>query len=119
MNTADDAKVMAWWDYGYQMSSMANRTTILDNNTWNNTHIATVGRAMASSEEDACVQRLTRLVGTLGVDSIVRAGTPSCEALTSTMCSPSSAASRATRFVVGVAWCFWGGTRLLTRYGGW
>ena len=25
-------------------------TTIIDNNTWNNTHIATVGLAMASSE---------------------------------------------------------------------
>ncbi|KAF1772160.1 Oligosaccharyl transferase, STT3 subunit [Phytophthora cactorum] len=42
-----------WWDYGYQMSAMANRTVIVDNNTWNNTHIATVGRALASSEEDA------------------------------------------------------------------
>lgn len=52
-NTADDAKIMSWWDYGYQMSAMANRTTIVDNNTWNNTHIATVGRAMASSEAKA------------------------------------------------------------------
>lgn len=41
------------WDYGYQITSMANRTVIVDNNTWNNTHIATVGRAMASNEEDA------------------------------------------------------------------
>jgi dolichyl-diphosphooligosaccharide--protein glycosyltransferase len=32
---------------------MANRTVIVDNNTWNNTHIATVGRAMASNEDDA------------------------------------------------------------------
>lgn len=39
---------------------MANRTVIVDNNTWNNTHIATVGRAMASNEEDAfeIMQRL-------------------------------------------------------------
>lgn len=29
---------------------MANRTVLVDNNTWNNTHIATVGRAMASKE---------------------------------------------------------------------
>ena len=29
---------------------MANRTVIVDNNTWNNTHIATVGRAMSSPE---------------------------------------------------------------------
>lgn len=32
---------------------MANRTVLVDNNTWNNTHIATVGRALASSEENA------------------------------------------------------------------
>lgn len=32
---------------------MANRTVIVDNNTWNNTHIATVGRAMASPEAEA------------------------------------------------------------------
>lgn len=53
MNTKSDAKVMSWWDYGYQTSAMANRTVLVDNNTWNNTHIATVGRAMASREEDA------------------------------------------------------------------
>jgi dolichyl-diphosphooligosaccharide---protein glycosyltransferase len=32
---------------------MANRTVLVDNNTWNNTHIATVGRAMASPEKRA------------------------------------------------------------------
>jgi dolichyl-diphosphooligosaccharide---protein glycosyltransferase len=49
-NTAEDAKVMSWWDYGYQISGMANRTVIVDNNTWNNSHIATVGKAMNSPE---------------------------------------------------------------------
>jgi dolichyl-diphosphooligosaccharide--protein glycosyltransferase len=52
-NTHPDAKIMSWWDYGYQTSALANRTTIVDNNTANNTHIACVGRAMASSEDDA------------------------------------------------------------------
>ncbi|GLD93804.1 hypothetical protein PINS_up002409 [Pythium insidiosum] len=52
-NTDANAKIMSWWDYGYQMSAMANRTVIVDNNTWNNTHIATVGRALASTEEEA------------------------------------------------------------------
>ncbi|CDR38834.1 CYFA0S02e06656g1_1 [Cyberlindnera fabianii] len=51
MNTDEDAKVAAWWDYGYQIGGMADRTTLVDNNTWNNTHIATVGKAMCSSEE--------------------------------------------------------------------
>lgn len=50
-NTGEDDKVMSWWDYGYQISGMANRTVIVDNNTWNNTHIATVGKAMNSPEE--------------------------------------------------------------------
>lgn len=52
-NTPEDAKIMSWWDYGYQIAAMANRTIIVDNNTWNNTHIATVGKAMASTEEVA------------------------------------------------------------------
>eukprot|EP00501_MAST-03F_sp_TOSAG23-6_P000892 GSMAST32.ASY1.ANO1.928.1 assembled CDS len=30
-NTHPDAKVLAWWDYGYQMASMSNRTTLVDN----------------------------------------------------------------------------------------
>ena len=53
MNTEEDAKVMSWWDYGYQITAMANRTIIVDNNTWNNTHISRVGQAMASPEDKA------------------------------------------------------------------
>ncbi|KAM3351104.1 hypothetical protein ACQJBY_023239 [Aegilops geniculata] len=52
-NTEVDDKVASWWDYGYQTTAMANRTVIVDNNTWNNTHIATVGTAMSSSEKGA------------------------------------------------------------------
>jgi len=52
-NTPEDAKVMSWWDYGYQITAMANRTIIVDNNTWNNTHISRVGQAMASTEDKA------------------------------------------------------------------
>ncbi|KAG5683549.1 hypothetical protein PVAND_012823 [Polypedilum vanderplanki] len=52
MNTAEDANI-ARWDYGYQITAMANRTVLVDNNTWNNTHISRVGQAMASSEEKA------------------------------------------------------------------
>jgi len=50
-NTPENAKVMSWWDYGYQITAMANRTILVDNNTWNNTHISRVGQAMASPEE--------------------------------------------------------------------
>ncbi|CAB4004328.1 dolichyl-diphosphooligosaccharide--glycosyltransferase subunit STT3B, partial [Paramuricea clavata] len=52
-NTPDDARVMSWWDYGYQIAGMANRTTLVDNNTWNNSHIAMVGKAMSSNETAA------------------------------------------------------------------
>lgn len=41
---------MSWWDYGYQISGMATRTVIVDNKMWNKTHIATVRKAMNSSE---------------------------------------------------------------------
>lgn len=59
-NTKSDAKIMSWWDYGYQITAMANRTVLVDNNTWNNTHIATVGRAMASTE-DVAYETMKRL----------------------------------------------------------
>lgn len=52
-NTHEDAKIMSWWDYGYQITAMANRTILVDNNTWNNTHISRVGQAMASTEDKA------------------------------------------------------------------
>jgi dolichyl-diphosphooligosaccharide--protein glycosyltransferase len=66
MNTPEDAKVMSWWDYGYQLAAMANRTTLVDNNTWNNTHIATVGAAMASPERAAY-----RIMRRLDVDYVL------------------------------------------------
>lgn len=52
-NTNEHARVMSWWDYGYQIAGMANRTTMVDNNTWNNSHIALVGKAMSSNESAA------------------------------------------------------------------
>ncbi|XP_068737414.1 dolichyl-diphosphooligosaccharide--protein glycosyltransferase subunit STT3A [Montipora capricornis] len=52
-NTPENSKVMSWWDYGYQITAMANRTILVDNNTWNNTHISRVGQAMASGEDRA------------------------------------------------------------------
>mmetsp|Transcript_2292 Transcript_2292/g.3216 ORF Transcript_2292/g.3216 Transcript_2292/m.3216 type:complete len:979 (-) Transcript_2292:619-3555(-) len=51
-NTPEDARVMAWWDYGYQITAMGNRTTIADGNTWNHEHIALLGRAFTSSEKE-------------------------------------------------------------------
>jgi dolichyl-diphosphooligosaccharide--protein glycosyltransferase len=33
-NTPEDAKIMAWWDYGYWIQTMANRTTYMDNGAY-------------------------------------------------------------------------------------
>eukprot|EP00048_Salpingoeca_helianthica_P015016 m.224640 g.224640 ORF g.224640 m.224640 type:complete len:744 (+) comp16518_c0_seq1:2306-4537(+) len=51
--TAPDARVLAWWDYGYQINGIGNRTSIADGNTWNHEHIALVGRCLISPEEEA------------------------------------------------------------------
>jgi dolichyl-diphosphooligosaccharide--protein glycosyltransferase len=53
MNTKPDAKIVSWWDYGYQIAGMSNRAVIVDNNTWNTTHIATVGATFANEEEES------------------------------------------------------------------
>jgi len=52
-NTPEDSRIMAWWDYGYQINGVANRTTIADGNTWNHEHIALLGKALVSPEKKA------------------------------------------------------------------
>jgi len=51
--TPKDSRVMAWWDYGYQITGIAERTSIADGNTWNHEHIATLGRCLISPEKKA------------------------------------------------------------------
>ena len=53
MNSKPDSKIISWWDYGYQIAGMSNRPVIVDNNTWNTTHIATVGASLATEEEES------------------------------------------------------------------
>eukprot|EP00042_Codosiga_hollandica_P049025 m.561255 g.561255 ORF g.561255 m.561255 type:complete len:793 (-) comp57795_c1_seq2:195-2573(-) len=65
-NTHEDATVMSWWDYGYQIAGFSNRTTLVDNNTWNNSHIALVGMAMSSNES-----RAYEIMSSLGVDYVL------------------------------------------------
>ena len=52
-NTPEDARIMAWWDYGYQITGIGNRTTIADGNTWNHEHIALLGRILTGPEKEA------------------------------------------------------------------
>jgi len=52
-NTPEDSRVMAWWDYGYQITGISERTTIADGNTWNHEHIAFLGRTLTAPEKEA------------------------------------------------------------------
>ncbi|XP_072174191.1 dolichyl-diphosphooligosaccharide--protein glycosyltransferase subunit STT3B-like [Diadema setosum] len=65
-NTDDHVRVMSWWDYGYQIAGMGNKTTLVDNNTWNNSHIALVGKAMSSNETEAY-----KIMQSLSVDYVL------------------------------------------------
>ncbi|KAF5221643.1 hypothetical protein ECC02_005355 [Trypanosoma cruzi] len=47
-NTPADARILAWWDYGYQITGIGNRTSLADGNTWNHEHIATIGKLLTS-----------------------------------------------------------------------
>merc|ERR1712070_1077379 len=51
--TPEDARILAWWDYGYQITGIGNRTSIADGNTWNHEHIATLGRTLTNPEKKA------------------------------------------------------------------
>ncbi|KAH8063326.1 oligosaccharyl transferase [Aureococcus anophagefferens] len=52
-NTPKDARILAWWDYGYQITGIGERTTLADGNTWNHEHIATLGRILTAPEAEA------------------------------------------------------------------
>ncbi len=54
-NTPQDAVIIAWWDYGYWINVMGNRTTVADNATLNGTRIAEIGRMFMSNTTQAAV----------------------------------------------------------------
>ncbi|MBM3897072.1 MAG: hypothetical protein FJ358_00890 [Thaumarchaeota archaeon] len=51
-NTAQNAVIAAWWDYGYWITVMGNRTSLADNATINSTRIATLARMFMSPERN-------------------------------------------------------------------
>jgi dolichyl-diphosphooligosaccharide--protein glycosyltransferase len=53
VDTPDNSVVMAWWDYGYWITAIGNKTTLADNGTINSTKIGDLGRAFMSTETDA------------------------------------------------------------------
>lgn len=52
-NTPEDAVLASWWDYGYWIAVMGNRTSLADNATINSTRIAQIGRMFMSDEKEA------------------------------------------------------------------
>jgi dolichyl-diphosphooligosaccharide--protein glycosyltransferase len=48
-NTPSNAVIISWWDYGYWITVMGNRTTVADNATLNGTRIAQIGRMFMSN----------------------------------------------------------------------
>jgi dolichyl-diphosphooligosaccharide---protein glycosyltransferase len=51
-NTESNAVVAAWWDYGYWITTLADRPTLADNATINQTRIAELARMFISDEEE-------------------------------------------------------------------
>lgn len=48
-NTPENSVIISWWDYGYWITVMGNRTTVADNSTLNGTRIAEIGRMFMSN----------------------------------------------------------------------
>jgi dolichyl-diphosphooligosaccharide---protein glycosyltransferase len=48
-NTPTNAVIISWWDYGYWVNVMGNRTVVADNATLNETRIAQIGQMFMSN----------------------------------------------------------------------
>ncbi|RLE51434.1 MAG: hypothetical protein DRJ21_00100 [Candidatus Methanomethylicota archaeon] len=53
VNLPEDAVVASWWDYGYWITTLGNKTSICDNATLNATQIKSVALAFMSNETTA------------------------------------------------------------------
>ena len=50
-NIPDNAVVASWWDYGYWITTLGNKTSIADNATINTTRIQTIAKMFMSDEQ--------------------------------------------------------------------
>ncbi|MHA1649485.1 MAG: STT3 domain-containing protein [Candidatus Helarchaeota archaeon] len=57
-NLDSDDVVVSWWDYGYQMTTVGEVTTVIDNGTWNNTAMGMVGRMFMAIDEAEALEIL-------------------------------------------------------------
>jgi dolichyl-diphosphooligosaccharide--protein glycosyltransferase len=54
-NTPDDSVVFSWWDYGYWITTLSDRTTLVDNATFGTAQIQKVAKTFLSPVNDAWV----------------------------------------------------------------
>ena len=52
-NTPQDSVIASWWDYGYWITTMSERTTLVDNATISTSQIQKVAKILLSSPDDA------------------------------------------------------------------
>lgn len=52
-NTPKDSVIASWWDYGYWITTLGNKTTLADNATINQTRIETIAKMLMSEPETA------------------------------------------------------------------
>jgi len=53
LNTPEDSIIASWWDYGYWISTVAERTTLIDNATISTWQIAKVAEIFMSTPDEA------------------------------------------------------------------
>lgn len=51
-NTPKNAVIASWWDYGYWITTLGNRTSLADNGTINQTRIQTIAKMFIDKPED-------------------------------------------------------------------
>ena len=53
MNTPQNAVIASWWDYGYWITTLSDRTTLVDNATLGDMQIKRMAKMLMSSPEDS------------------------------------------------------------------
>lgn len=64
--TPSDSIIMSWWDYGYWIETLGERTTLIDNLTISTSSIQNVARILYSSSNDAWIA-----LDEIGVDYVL------------------------------------------------
>jgi dolichyl-diphosphooligosaccharide--protein glycosyltransferase len=64
--TPDDSVVLSWWDYGYWIQTLGNRTTLADGSTNNGTQIGWIGAALMLPPENS-----SQIFEMLGADYVL------------------------------------------------